>query len=129
MFKKNIINLFCLLLSIFGVVLIGLGAYLLATYFALRFVTIGLIVAGVLALLSGCSGSCKKHSCLVCILLIIITIFLFIAAILSFLYAGALVIALVLIGLAILAINLTTICLFLKLRTVIVYSDSSGCCK
>ena len=109
--------------------MIGLGVYLLTTGFSLSYVTIGLIIAGLLALLSGCAGTCKKYTCLVCLLLTLITLFLFITGMISFIFAGVLVIPIILGSLGILAINLNTLCLILKFRRITVYGDSSGSCK
>ena len=105
---------FCFAAGLLGLILIGLGVFLLATSFGLTFVTIGVIVAGILLLVLGCFGKCLKVSCLMCLLLTLITLFLIIAGILAIL-SGQVVIGLILIGLGVLTALLNVVCLIFSL--------------
>lgn len=125
MFKNDTRKLFCFLASLLGVVLIGFGVFLLATGFGIEFITIGVIVSGILLLIAGCLGKCVKAPCLVCLLLTLITLFLIISGILALLFGGGLIVPLILIGLGILSLLLTVVCLIFNLCKVIVYKGSA----
>ena len=90
-----------------------MGAFLLATGFSVTAITIGVIVAGVLLFAIGCLRKCLDLPGLLCLLLTLITLFLIIAGILAILFAAALVVGLILIGLGALA-ALLPICLIIR---------------
>lgn len=113
MFIKDWCKIFCFVAGLLGLILIGLGVFLLATSFTLDFVTVGIIVAGILLLFLGCT-KCFKIPCILCILLALITLFLIIAGILAIL-AGQIVIGLILISLGVLTLLLTVVCLIFKI--------------
>ncbi|MGI6123172.1 MAG: hypothetical protein ACOYIG_03140 [Acetivibrionales bacterium] len=49
-------RILCIGTIVLGLILVGLGAFLLATGFAIDAITIGVIVAGILLLVIGCLG-------------------------------------------------------------------------
>ncbi|NLL66925.1 MAG: hypothetical protein GX236_04395 [Clostridiaceae bacterium] len=104
-------RILCIGTIVLGLILVGLGAFLLATGFAIDAITIGVIVAGILLLVIGCLGKCLKIPGLLCFLLTLITLFLIITGILAILLVGSLVIGLILIGLGVLTLLFTVICL------------------
>jgi hypothetical protein len=107
-------KLFCLAAGILGVVLIGLGVFLLATGFSFEPATIGTIISGIILLIVCGLTKCMKLHCLACLLLLLITLFLVITGILAIFFSGSLVVAFILIGLGIIALFLGVICLILK---------------
>jgi hypothetical protein len=113
-------KLFCLAAGILGIALIGLGVFLLATGFSFEAVTIGTIISGIVLLVVCGLTKCMKLHCLACLLLLLITLFLIITGILTILFTGNLVVALILIGLGIIALILDVICLILKLCRVVI---------
>ncbi|NLB79747.1 MAG: hypothetical protein GX796_13170 [Clostridiaceae bacterium] len=104
-------KILCIGTTILGLILIGLGVFLLATGFPLSFITIGVIVAGILLLVIGRLGKCLKAPGLLCLLLTLITLFLIITGVLAIALLFALTIGLILIGLGVLTLLLTVICL------------------
>ncbi len=98
----------CIASTLLGLILIGLGVFLLATGFGLAFITIGTIIAGILLLVLGCF---IKKPVALCFLLALVTLFLIIVGILAILFAGALIIGLILIGLGIIALLLAVVCI------------------
>jgi len=106
-------RLFCLAVGILGIFLIGLGVFLLATWFCFKAVTIGTIISGIILLVVCGLTKCVKLHCLACLLLLLITLFLVIFGILT-IFRGSLVVALILIGLGIIALVLDVVCLILK---------------
>lgn len=121
MFKNDCRKLFCIASNILGLVLIGLGVYLLATGFGLDFITIGTIVAGIVLLLFSCLTKCVKIPCLFCLLLTLISLFLIIAGILAILLLVEIIIGLILIGLGVISAILTALCLIINLCCVTVH--------
>ena len=107
----NCKKILCFATTVLGLILVGLGVYLLATGFPLSFITIGVIVAGILLLVIGCLGKCLKIPGLLCLLLTLITLFLIITGVLAIVLIGSLVIGLIVIGLGVLTLLLTVICL------------------
>ncbi len=107
-------KMFCFSVSLMGLVLIGLGIYLLATSFALAYITIGTIVSGVLMLFFAFLPRCFKFPVLICLLLTIVTLFMLITGILAILAAET-VIGLILIGLSVLTLLLNATCLIISL--------------
>ncbi|MGI6086110.1 MAG: hypothetical protein ACOYIF_11875 [Acetivibrionales bacterium] len=105
----NCKKILCFATTVIGLILVGLGVFLLATGFAISFITIGVIVAGILLLVIGCLGKCLKIPGLLCLLLTLITLFLIIAGVLAI--SVSLIIGLILIGLGVLTMLLTVICL------------------
>ncbi|NLO38490.1 MAG: hypothetical protein GX115_03320 [Ruminiclostridium sp.] len=106
-------RLFCLAVGILGIFLIGLGVFLLATWFCFKAVTIGTIISGIILLVVCGLTKCVKLHCLACLLLLLITLFLVIIGILT-IFTGSFVVALILIGLGIIALILDVVCLILK---------------
>lgn len=104
-------KILCISSIILGLILIGLGVFLLASGFAIETITIGVIVGGILLLISGCIKKCTNIPGLLCILLTLVTLFLIISGILAIIFVGALLEGLILIGLGVLAALLTAICL------------------
>lgn len=125
MFCKDIRKWFCLAAGILGIILIGLGVFLLADGFGFEAVIIGTIVSGILLLVI--CGLCKnkKLSCIACLLLILITLFLIITGILTIIFVFDLVVALLLIGLGIVTFVLVVICLIVKLSNVAIYKGGT----
>lgn len=111
---RNCNKILCLASVILGLILIGLGVFLLTSGFPIDAITIGVIVAGILLLVLGCFGKCFKFLCIFCVLLTLVTLFLIISGILALLI-GFLVIGLILISLGILTLILAAICFVLKL--------------
>jgi hypothetical protein len=112
---KDTNRTFCMVSVVLGLILIGLGVFLLATMFPLDFITIGVIVAGILLLVFGCFRKCLRVSCWMCLLLVLIALFLIITGILAIL-SCQITIGLILIGLGVLAAILTALCLFFRLE-------------
>jgi membrane-bound ClpP family serine protease len=110
MFSKCTNKFLCISAALLALVLIGLGVFLLATGFALEFITIGLIIGGILLLILCCCFKCLDR-CVLCLFLALITLFLIISGILAIFLAGAFVIGLILIGLGVIALLITVICL------------------
>lgn len=104
-------KILCFATTVLGLILVGLGVFLLATAFPLTFITIGVIVAGILLLVIGCLGKCLKIPGLLCLLLTLITLFLIITGVLAIVLIFSLVVGLILIGLGVLTLLLTVICL------------------
>ncbi len=115
MYYRDPRKLFCLAAGILGIVLIGLGVFLLATGFSINAITIGTIVSGIVLLVVCGLSKCMRLHCLTCLLFLLITLFLIIAGILTILFTGSLIVALILIGLGIIALILDVVCLILKL--------------
>lgn len=107
-------KILCFATTLLGLILVGLGVYLLATGFPLAFIVVGVIVAGILLLVIGCLGKCLRIPGLLCLLLTLITLFLIITGILAILFIGAIDIGLTLIGLGVLSVLLTAICLITR---------------
>ena len=122
-------KLFCLAAGILGVVLIGLGVFLLATGFSFAPATIGTIISGIVLLVVCGLTKCMKLHCLACLLLLLITLFLVISGILSIFSPGGFVVAFILIGLGIIAFFLDVICLILKFCRVVVDPREPSHCK
>lgn len=114
-------KLFCLASGILGIVLVGLGVFLLAFGFSFEAVTIGTIISGIVLLVVCGLTKCMKLHCLACLLLLI-TLFLIIIGILAIFFTGSFIVALILIGLGVIALILVVICLILKLCRVAVDS-------
>ncbi len=104
-------KLLCVATTVLGLILIGLGVFLLASSFPLSFITIGVIVGGLLLLVIGCLGKCLRIPGLLCLLLTLITLFLIITGVLAIVLLFSIVIGLILIGLGVLTLLLTVICL------------------
>lgn len=104
-------KLLCIGTIVLGLVLIGLGAFLLATGFPLSFITIGVIIGGILLLVIGCLGKCLRIPGLLCLLFALIALFLIIAGVLAIVLIFSIVIALILIGIGVLTLLLAVICL------------------
>ncbi|MDI9483758.1 MAG: hypothetical protein QM315_11320 [Bacillota bacterium] len=120
MFKNDCRKLICLASSILGLILVGLGVYLLVSGLGFAIITIGTIVAGVVLLVLSSVTKCIKVPCLFCLLLLIISIFLIIAGIISLLLVD-IVIGLIFIGLGVISTILTALCLFINLCCVTVH--------
>lgn len=103
--RKKSFSPFCIAVAIFALILIALGAFLITIAFAAP-ISIGLIVAGILLLISCCSKFVPQIVC--CILLVIVSLFLVVIGIISLL--SNLVIGIILIVLALLALILIVIC-------------------
>lgn len=129
MYSSNPRKLFCLAAGILGVVLIGLGVYLLATGFSFTPVTIGTIISGIVLLVVCGLTKCMKLHCLACLLLLLITLFLVIVGFLSIFFGGGFIVAAILIGLGIIALILDVICLILKLCRVVIDPKEPSYCK
>jgi len=125
MYFRDPRRLFCLAAGVLGIILIGLGVYLLATGFSFEAVTIGTIVSGIVLLVVCGLTKCMRLHCLACLLLLAITLFLIITGILTILFTGNIVVALILISLGIIALLLDVICLILQLCRVAV--DPPNC--
>ena len=104
-------KLLCVATTVLGLIFIGLGVFLLASSFPLSFITIGVIVGGLLLLVIGCLGKCLRIPGLLCLLLTLITLFLIITGVLAIVLISSIVIGLILIGLGVLTLLLTAICL------------------
>ncbi len=126
---KDSRRFFCLAVGLLGLILIGLGVNLLATFFPLRFITIGTIVAGILLLILCCLVKCNKIPCVFCLLLTLVSLYLIISGILAIIFIFSLIIGLILIGLGVLSVLLTAVCLILQLCGVTFYKTGSspGC--
>jgi hypothetical protein len=120
MFKNDCRKFICLASSILGLILVGLGVYLLVSGLGYAIITIGTIVAGVVLLVLSCVTKCIKVPCLFCLLLLIISIFLIIAGIISLLLVD-IVIGLIFIGLGVISAILTALCLFINLCSITVH--------
>ncbi len=107
-------RILCLGTLLLGLVLVGLGVFLLATGFGITTITIGIIVAGILLLAIGCLRKCLDFPGLLCLLLALVTLFLIITGVLAILFAGEIIIGPILIGLGVLALLLTVICLIFR---------------
>lgn len=104
-------KLLCFATTVLGLILVGLSVFLLETGFPLNFITIGVIVGGLLLLVIGFLGKCLKIPGLLCLLLTLITLFLIITGVLAIVLIFSSVIGLILIGLGVLTLLLTVICL------------------
>jgi len=120
MFKNDCRKLICLASSILGLILVGLGVYLLVSGLGFAIITIGTIVAGVVLLLLSCVTKCIKVPCLFCLLQLIISIFLIIAGIISLLLIDT-IIGLIFIGLGVISAILTALCLFINLCSITIH--------
>jgi len=120
MFKNDCRKLICLASSVLGLILVGLGVYLLVSGLGFDIITIGTIVAGVVLLLLSCVTKCIKVPCLFCLLLLIISTFLIIAGIITLILVDT-VIGLIFIGLGVLSAILTSLCLFINLCGITVH--------
>ncbi|MBP7175696.1 MAG: hypothetical protein KBA53_05685 [Thermoclostridium sp.] len=118
MYCKDPRRLFCLAVGVLGIVLIGLGVFLLAKGFCFEAVTIGTIISGIILLVICGLTKCRKLHCLACLLLLLITLFLIIIGILT-IFSGSLVLALILISLGIIALILDVVCLIIELCRVV----------
>lgn len=118
MYNRDPRKWFCLAAGVLGIVLVGLGVYLLATGFSFEAVTIGTIISGIVLLAVCGLTKCMKLHCLACLLLLLITLFLLITGILTIFFTGNLVIALILISLSVIALILEVLCLILQLYRV-----------
>lgn len=117
-------RLFCLAAGVLGIVLIGLGLFLLTTGFSLTLITVGTILAGIVLLVVCGLTKCMKLHCLACLIMLLVTLFLIISGILTIISTEEIIIALVLISLGIIALILESVCLILKLCRVVV--DKGG---
>ena len=120
MFKKDCRKIICLASSILGLILVGLGVYLLVSGLGFDIITIGTIVAGVVLLALSCVTKCIKVPCLFCLLLLLISTFLIIAGIITLLLVD-IVVGLIFIGLGVLSVVLTSLCLFINLCCITVH--------
>ena len=110
MLCKDAQRIFCLTAGLLGVVLIGLGVFLLATSFPLGIITIGTIISGIILLVICGLTKCARFHCLACLLLLLKGLILIISGILTLILIFDLVIGLILISLCIIALILTVIC-------------------
>ena len=120
MFKKDCRKIICLASSILGLILVGLGVYLLVSGLGFDIITIGTIVAGVVLLALSCVTKCIKVPCLFCLLLLLISTFLIIAGIITLLLVD-IVVGLIFIGLGVLSVVLTSLFLFINLCCITVH--------
>ena len=85
--------------SLLGLVLVGLGVFLLATGFGITTITIGIIVCRYFACYRLPACKCLDFPGLLCLLLALVTLFLIITGVLAILFAGEIIIGPILIGL------------------------------
>ncbi|WP_097017598.1 hypothetical protein [Orenia metallireducens] len=107
MFANRDLSLFRLALIVLGFILLGFGVFL-ATQLSPNapVIAIGTILSGVFLLVDCCFRRC--HSILLCLLLVVITLFLIISGILSLI--GATIIGIIFISLGIISLLLSVIC-------------------
>jgi len=121
LFGKSKLHPLNLLVGLLGLILIGLGVFLITQTFPIIAISIGTIIGGILLLLCVCCiPKCSHHlKLLCCILLIVLTLFLIITGILSIIFGPlpllGLIVGLILIGLGIVAFLLGLLCLIFKL--------------
>lgn len=111
-------RILCIASGLLGLILVGLGVFLLAAGIGSVGVTVGVFIAGLILLFLGCFGKCLSIKWLLCILLALIAVFLVIAGILTLLTCPFAV-GLILIGLGVLTAILAAVCVCCHL----------GCCR
>src|SRR5690554_6168628 len=120
--ERRILSPLCIAIAIFALILIGFGVYLITSAFGAP-TSIGLIVAGILLLISCCSRFVPQIVC--CAILVIIGLFLVVVGIIAI--PIDLVIGIILIVLAIISLILAAICFAISLdyrRHDVEYQDS-----